>query len=312
MEATLDGPSGKTTLGPNALTIGRRPENQLLITDSQASGHHAEIRPEGQGYSIIDLGSTNGTFVNEQQLTPNVPRQLNPGDRIRIGQTIYTYEAGGREPIAPTVYVGPGKSSEPVYQPTVAAPPPTDYNPALNQQQSYQPPPPPAYSPAPAYQPYAPPAPQYAPPIPQAPPLYPMTPQKRSRVGLWIALGIIGVLLIGCISFAAVVFANLSTPEKTLTTFCDDLKKGDYHDAYQQLTASAQSSKSESDFTKSIEQVGGIKDCTYSNVNETGSTATAVVVLTVNLSSIAPITYDSQLADEDGTWKINSLKARTQ
>ena len=131
-------------------------------------------------------------------------------------------------------------------------------------------------------------------------------------MGLWIALGIIGVLLIGCISFAAVVFANLSTPEKTLTTFCDDLKKGDYHDAYQQLTASAQSSKSESDFTKGIEQAGGVKDCSYSNVNENGSTASAVLVLTFGLGTIPPVTYDGQLTKEDGTWKINLLKARTQ
>jgi pSer/pThr/pTyr-binding forkhead associated (FHA) protein len=78
MEAALNGPTGRIILGPTPLTIGRMPGSQLLITDPQASGYHAEIRQEGQGYSIIDLGSTNGTFVNEQLLVPHVSRILLP------------------------------------------------------------------------------------------------------------------------------------------------------------------------------------------------------------------------------------------
>jgi FHA domain len=59
--AMLTGPSGQINLGSAQLTIGRAPDNQHVVNDSQLSGHHAIIRPEGQGYTITDLASTNGT-----------------------------------------------------------------------------------------------------------------------------------------------------------------------------------------------------------------------------------------------------------
>jgi serine/threonine protein kinase/limonene-1,2-epoxide hydrolase len=100
MEAVLHGPMGRTSLGATVVTMGRAQDNQLVISDSKVSFHHAEIRPGGQGYSIIDLRSMNGTFVNEQQLIPGMPRQLNQGDAIRIGDTTLTYVISGMQPIS--------------------------------------------------------------------------------------------------------------------------------------------------------------------------------------------------------------------
>jgi predicted component of type VI protein secretion system len=126
MEAALNGPNGRIVLGATPLTIGRTPDNQLVVNDAKASSHHAEIRPDGQGYSITDLGSTNGTFVNGQRLIPHMARQLNNGDAIRIGDTQYNYEGaiGGSSPqYASTVYAGPGQSGG--FDQTIpAAPPP--------------------------------------------------------------------------------------------------------------------------------------------------------------------------------------------
>ncbi|MBA2680495.1 MAG: FHA domain-containing protein [Ktedonobacteraceae bacterium] len=191
MEAALNGPSGRTTLGPVPISIGRTPDNQVVVNDPRASSRHAEIRPESQGYTISDLGSTNGTFVNEQQLARNVPRLLNANDRIRIGDTILTYEAQNAPQSAATAYGGPGQggydASYQAYQPTVAATPP-DYNFSVQQAQpAYgqpaQPPAQPVYG-QPAqpsygqpvqqsYEAYGQPAqipsqPSYAPPPPQA------------------------------------------------------------------------------------------------------------------------------------------------
>jgi hypothetical protein len=121
MEATLKGPYGQTNLEPTPYpyTIGRAPENLLVVNDPKVSSHHAQIRPEGQGYDIVDLGSSNGTFVNEQRLVPNVPRLLYTGDQVRIGDTVFVYEAGAMsQPFGEsTVYGGFSQGSTLSYSP---------------------------------------------------------------------------------------------------------------------------------------------------------------------------------------------------
>src|SRR6266568_403805 len=92
MEATLQGPLGQTVLEPGVVTIGSTPDSRLIMHDAKVSPHHAVVRPTEQGYTITDWGSTSGTFVNDQQLDPFVPRLLTAGDRIRIGETVFTYE----------------------------------------------------------------------------------------------------------------------------------------------------------------------------------------------------------------------------
>ncbi len=66
----------------DGLTIGRASDNELVLRDFSVSRHHARVRAEGDGYAIVDLGSTNGvklngTFVQEAALSP--------GDRLEIG-----------------------------------------------------------------------------------------------------------------------------------------------------------------------------------------------------------------------------------
>lgn len=92
MAASLVGPSGRTPLGQTALTIGRHLDNHLVLNDNQVSAHHAIVRCEGQIYSIIDVGSTNGTFVNKQCVYRDTSQPLAAGDVIRVGQTLLTFE----------------------------------------------------------------------------------------------------------------------------------------------------------------------------------------------------------------------------
>jgi len=99
------------------LTIGRISDNHVVVNDPKASSHHAEIRPNGPGFGIIDLGSTNGTFVNNQRIDRNTLCPLANGDRIRIGDTIFNYTATG----APESYNASSGYSE--FNPTVAAAP---------------------------------------------------------------------------------------------------------------------------------------------------------------------------------------------
>src|SRR6516164_5078107 len=91
MEAVLLGPFGRIVLGSGVLTIGRALDSRLVVNHPTASSHHAEIRPGVSGYSLTDVGSTNGTFVNEQPLAPHLPRLLQGGDSIRIGDMLFLY-----------------------------------------------------------------------------------------------------------------------------------------------------------------------------------------------------------------------------
>lgn len=65
-----------------SLTIGRNPENQLVIDDPTVSSQHAVIERIGDGYQIRDLNSTNGVFVNGKRLSSS---EIGEEDLIVIG-----------------------------------------------------------------------------------------------------------------------------------------------------------------------------------------------------------------------------------
>jgi hypothetical protein len=69
--------------------IGRLSDCPIQISDPQSSRHHAEIRAVAEGFRLVDLGSTNGTFVNGTAITDHL---LADGDEIRIGTTVLRYE----------------------------------------------------------------------------------------------------------------------------------------------------------------------------------------------------------------------------
>jgi len=69
--------------GERALRMGRSPDNDVILRDPATSGHHARIERRGEAFWIVDLGSTNGTFVNGESVQE---RQLNHGDRVTVGQ----------------------------------------------------------------------------------------------------------------------------------------------------------------------------------------------------------------------------------
>ena len=72
-------------LGSTQIVIGRSPSSTLVLEDEYASSQHARLPPADGRWWIEDLGSRNGTFVDDERLTS--PRELNVGDIVRIGQT---------------------------------------------------------------------------------------------------------------------------------------------------------------------------------------------------------------------------------
>src|SRR6266568_288101 len=71
------------------LTIGRKPDNTLVLSHPQVSAHHARLVREGGTYRILDLNSTNHVYVNNQLTTNSL---LKLGDEIRIGPYKLIYE----------------------------------------------------------------------------------------------------------------------------------------------------------------------------------------------------------------------------
>ncbi|MBT4694182.1 MAG: FHA domain-containing protein [Planctomycetaceae bacterium] len=73
--------------------FGRDSNNDLQIHDSEVSRFHAELQPDGDGFNVVDLESSNGTFVNGQRTSS---ARLSSGDRIQMGNThIVIRELGG-------------------------------------------------------------------------------------------------------------------------------------------------------------------------------------------------------------------------
>jgi FHA domain-containing protein len=72
-------------------TLGRGDSAEIRLDDAFASSAHARVSRQGTVMVLEDLGSTNGTYLNEELLTGPAP--LHPGDRIRIGECEFTYEA---------------------------------------------------------------------------------------------------------------------------------------------------------------------------------------------------------------------------
>lgn len=79
-------------LGEGAMVLGRGEDCDVRINDHSVSRRHARIEWRGDGYWVVDLQSTNGSFVNDVLTAATA---LKDGDYVRIGNCIYRYLAGG-------------------------------------------------------------------------------------------------------------------------------------------------------------------------------------------------------------------------
>jgi hypothetical protein len=103
--ATHDKPGPIPTLvvkrGPNAgssfvvssdrVTIGRHPDSDFFLDDITVSRRHAEIRREGDIYTVKDVGSLNGTYLNGQRMEA---AELHSGDELRVGKYVIVFVCG--------------------------------------------------------------------------------------------------------------------------------------------------------------------------------------------------------------------------
>jgi hypothetical protein len=76
--------------GDREIVLGRGDRAGIRLEDPFASSRHARIYEQGNLLVIEDLGSTNGTYLNEELL--ETPRPLHPGDHVRIGDSEFAFE----------------------------------------------------------------------------------------------------------------------------------------------------------------------------------------------------------------------------
>ena len=178
-------------LQPGVLRIGRAADNNVVLRDEKVSRHHAEIRTDRRGSAIVDLGSTNGTYIDRQRLTSHQPYPLTGSAWVQVGKNIVVKIEPGEAARLVEDHLSTDTQARAVLQtassgelPQVEAPP----------SRPPQPPPPPASA----------------------------TAQKKSGGGrklLWIGGGVVGVLgLLALACIAWLIFGSSSAaPSPTRT-----------------------------------------------------------------------------------------------
>jgi hypothetical protein len=332
MEAVLTGPMGRLLLGSGEVTIGYDADNSLIIADLGTAAHHALVRPDGQGYAIIDLGSEYGTIVNGRWLEPEQARPLLPGDVIQIGDTSLTFEVFQNAASIPTGLPGAGAGSSlraggtdrgnaqpPVPPPqgvdiadqetgwinrpldAKRAAPATSLNAGisslrslLNQSRSQQPP----YT----SQPWVPGG------IRTYPPQQQLWRQDRRLLYLVLATMLAILLIVSLIS----LITSRPTPDRTLDTFCSALLAGNGELAANQLSTKLQNQQGS--FLIATLIVAKITNCAHTAAIITGSSATATLTLTFSPNADAvnnqSRTLVTLIQETNGAWKIDALQSQ--
>ncbi|HZD57916.1 MAG TPA: FHA domain-containing protein [Anaerolineales bacterium] len=124
--------------------IGRDVNNDVVINDAEVSRRHAQLVAQAGSYVLEDLGSTNGTFVDNQRISG--PHLMRPGEAIKLGENVrLRFEAAPYDPDATLVSAAePYTPAQPQPRETYVPPPPQP-----QRRETYMPPPPeqePAYS----------------------------------------------------------------------------------------------------------------------------------------------------------------------
>jgi hypothetical protein len=134
-------------LNKGIITLGRDITNDIVINDPEVSRHHCRLTQGGGSFTIEDLGSTNGTFINGQRLTG--ARPLSHGDMVGLGETVtLAYESaaagapagvgpGGAAATMPGMSMPGSEYAPPGYRAPVAPSSPGGYQPDQPPQQPY-------------------------------------------------------------------------------------------------------------------------------------------------------------------------------
>lgn len=100
--------------GPE-VSVGRKPDNALILPDAQVSGKHLKISIKGELIFLEDLGSSNGTFVEEKKLSANESCSIGSNSKVLVGSYLLVISTEGKEdiPVSPSQSVPSASSKTP-------------------------------------------------------------------------------------------------------------------------------------------------------------------------------------------------------
>jgi len=85
------GAGNRFLLDQDVVTAGRHPESEIFLDDITVSRRHVEFRRTADGFTVSDVGSLNGTYVNRDRIDEAV---LANGDEVQVGKFRLVYFAG--------------------------------------------------------------------------------------------------------------------------------------------------------------------------------------------------------------------------
>jgi pSer/pThr/pTyr-binding forkhead associated (FHA) protein len=89
MLQSVDDPGQEWSFDKEEIRLGSMDDNDIVLSDDTVSRYHCKIVQEDTGYVLIDLGSTNGTFINGEKITEGV---VKPGQILRLGMVEMRFE----------------------------------------------------------------------------------------------------------------------------------------------------------------------------------------------------------------------------
>jgi hypothetical protein len=312
--------------------VGREPTCDVVLTDGSVSRKHARLEKRARGWTVLDQGSANGTFVDSQRVTETV---LRSGQELRFGSVNFRVEIEGEDisaaatimseapPEATVVHTAPSPPSPPSPPPRPAVPlPPPSPPPA----RAAVPPTgslPPGSIPPRVTAPSRPPAPPLPPPpgarpasrppmpasevVAEAPP----PPKKGKGPLFWVATGCCGCLLLGMVLVALIggaAFHMTSEAVGAVRGQLADLKAGNIEAAYQRFSEDYQARVSREEFEVLVSRHPGLRenaDSTFWQRSIENDRGKISGVLTSTSGTRETVTY--HLVKEGGVWKVSDL-----
>jgi len=113
-------PGTEFKLKREPMKVGRHRSCQIRIAGDMISRDHAQVDPDGDGWTVSDLGSRNGTFVNGERV--EAPQLLEPGDEVRVGSVLFEFIADAAAEEAEQLPAPQIVEPEPEPEPSAEAP----------------------------------------------------------------------------------------------------------------------------------------------------------------------------------------------